>query len=186
MSQGRLGAQVDKIVARADADAVRRRTEQQADREIWIGAEQEGLSQIIGSLFTVDAHALDTRLNALADTVCAHDPRTKDECRADALGALAAGAERLGCRCGRADCAAGQRRAASPVTIHVIAEHATLNGTGTAPGSEISADGLITPELVTELAKSATLIPLIHPGDAHPNPATPRPKRWRISCAPAT
>ena len=55
MSQGRLGAQVDKIVARADADAVRRRKEQQADREIWIGAEQEGLSQIIGSLFTVDA-----------------------------------------------------------------------------------------------------------------------------------
>ena len=170
MSQGRLGAQVDKIVARADADAVRRRAEQQADREIWIGAEQEGLSQIIGSLFTVDAHALDTRLNALAATVCAHDPRTKDECRADALGALAAGAERLGCRCGRADCAAGQRRAASPVTIHVIAEHATLNGTGTAPGSQLSADGLITPELVAELAKSATLIPLIHPGDAAPEP----------------
>ena len=74
MSQGRLGAQIDKIVARADADAVRRRTEQQADREIWIGAEQEGLSQIIGSLFTVDAHALDNRLSALAATVCDHDP----------------------------------------------------------------------------------------------------------------
>ena len=170
MSQGRLGAQVDKIVARADADAVRRRTEQQADREIWIGAEQEGLSQIIGSLFTVDAHALDKRLNALADTVCAHDPRTKQERRADALGALAAGADRLGCRCGRTDCAAGKRPAPSPVTIHVIAEQATLNGTGTAPGSEISADGLITPELVAELAKSAKLVPLIHPGDAPPEP----------------
>ena len=170
MSQGRLGAQVDKIVARADADAVRRRTEQQADREIWIGAEQEGLSQIIGSLFTVDAHTLDTRLNALADTVCAHDPRTKDERRADALGALAAGADRLGCRCGRADCAAGKRPAPSPVTIHVIAEQATLNGTGTAPGSEINADGLITPELVAELARSAKLVPLVHPGDAAPEP----------------
>jgi hypothetical protein len=170
MSQGRLGAQVDKIVARADADAVRRRTEQQADREIWIGAEQEGLSQIIGSLFTVDAHALDQRLNALADTVCAHDPRTKEERRADALGALAAGADRLGCRCGRADCAAGTRPAASPVTIHVIAEQATLNGTGTAPACEISADGLITPELITELAKSAKLVPLVHPGDAPPEP----------------
>jgi Domain of unknown function (DUF222) len=170
MSQGRLGAQVDKIVARVDADAVRRRKEQQADREIWIGAEQEGLSQIIGSLFTVDAHALDARLNALADTVCAHDPRTKEECRADALGALAAGADRLGCRCGRADCAAGTRPAASPVTIHVIAEQTTLNETGTAPACEISADGLITPELVIELAKSAKLVPLIHPGDAAPEP----------------
>ena len=169
MSQGRLGAQVDKIVARADADAVRRRTEQQADREIWIGAEQDGLSQIIGALFTVDAHALDTRLNALADTVCAHDPRTKQQCRADALGALAAGADRLGCRCGRRDCAAGNRPAPSPVTIHVIASQDTLNG-GQAPGCELSADGLITPELITELAKSAKLVPLIHPGDAAPEP----------------
>jgi hypothetical protein len=170
MSQGRLGAQVDKVVARVDADAVRRRKEQQADREIWIGAEQEGLSQIIGSLFTVDAHALDTRLNALADTVCEHDSRTKEERRADALGALAAGADRLGCRCGRSDCAAGKRPAASPVTIHVIAEQDTLNGTGTAPASEISADGLITPELITELAKSAKLVPLVHPGCAPPEP----------------
>jgi hypothetical protein len=170
MSQGRLGAQVDKIVARADADAVRRRKEQQADREIWIGAEQEGVSQIIGSLFTVDAHALDKRLNALADTVCAHDARTKEERRADALGALAAGADRLGCRCGRPDCAAGKRSAPSPVTIHVIASQDTLNG-GQAPGSELSADGLITPELIAELAKSAKLVPLIHPGYAPPEPA---------------
>jgi hypothetical protein len=170
MSQGRLGAQVDKIVARVDADAVRRRNEQQADREIWIGAEQEGLSQIIGSLFTVDAHALDTRLSALAATVCAHDPRTPAQRRADALGALAAGADRLGCRCGRADCAAGKRPAPSPVTIHVIAEQDTLNGTGTAPASEISADGLITPELVAGLAQSATLVPLAHPGDTPPEP----------------
>lgn len=170
MSQGRLGAQVDKIVARADADAVRRRKEQQADREIWIGAEQEGLSQIIGSLFTVDAHALDTRLNALAATVCEHDPRTKEERRADALGALAAGADRLGCRCGRPDCGAGKRAAPSPVTIHVIAEQETLNGTGTAPASEIGADGLITPEVIAELAKSAKLVPLVHPGYAPPEP----------------
>ena len=170
MSQGRLGAQVDKIVARADADAVRRRKEQQADREIWIGAEQEGLSQIIGSLFTVDAHALDTRLNALAATVCEHDPRTKEERRADALGALAAGADRLGCRCGRPDCGAGKRATPSPVTIHVIAEQETLNGTGTAPASEIGADGLITPEVIAELAKSAKLVALVHPGYAPPEP----------------
>ena len=106
----------------------------------------------------------------LAATVCEHDSRTKEERRADALGALAAGADRLGCRCGRADCAAGKRPAPSPVTIHVIAEQDTLNGTGTAPASEISADGLITPELVAELAKSAKLVPLVHPGDVPPEP----------------
>ena len=72
------------------------------------------------------------------------------------------------------------------MTIHVIAEQDTLNGTSTAPASEISADGLITAELIAELAKTATLVPLIHPGYAHPNPATPRPRRWPISCAPGT
>jgi hypothetical protein len=140
------------------------------DREIWIGQEQDGISRIEGSLFNVDAHALDQRLSALAATVCAHDPRTAAQRRADALGAPAAGADRLGCRCARTDCAAGARPPASPVTIHVVAEQATLTGAGMAPGSEVCADGLITPELLTELAQSAKLIPLIHPGEAPPEP----------------
>ena len=169
LTRGRLAAKVDAIVASVDADAVRRRKERQLEREIWIGGDTDGISQIGGSLFTVDAHALDTRLTALAATVCEHDPRTKDARRADALGALAAGADRLGCRCGRPDCAAGKRPAASPVTIHVIASQDTLNG-GQTPGSELCADGLITPELLAELAKSAKLIPLVHPGYAAPEP----------------
>ena len=169
LTRGRLAAQVDAIVARVDADAVRRRKERQLEREIWIGADADGISQITGSLYTVDAHALDTRLTALAATVCEHDPRTKDARRADAMGALAAGADRLGCRCGRPDCAAGKRPAASPVTIHVIAAQDTLNG-GQTPACELSADGLITPELIAELAKSAKLVPLVHPGYAPPEP----------------
>jgi Domain of unknown function (DUF222) len=70
MSRGRLGAQVDRIVARADADAVRRRTERRADREIWIGDCQDGVSEIHGSLLSPDARALDKRLDGLAATVC--------------------------------------------------------------------------------------------------------------------
>jgi hypothetical protein len=139
------------------------------DREVWIGQGFEGLTEIHGSLFATDARALDERLNALAATVCAHDPRTHAQRRADAMGALAAGADRLGCRCGRADCAAGKRPAA-PVVIHVIAEQATINGSGSAPGSLLGADGLFTPELIEELAKSAKLVALIHPGDAPPEP----------------
>ncbi|KAA1244243.1 DUF222 domain-containing protein, partial [Mycobacterium simiae] len=118
LSRGRLGAQIDRIVARADVDAVRRRRKQQRDRQIWIGGDRDGLTQIEGSLLTPDAQALDQRLTALANTVCAHDPRTREQRRADALGALAAGADRLGCRCGRTDCPAGARPGASPVVIH--------------------------------------------------------------------
>ncbi len=170
LTQGRLAAQVDKVVAKADADAVRRRTQRRRDREVWIGPTFEGLAEFSGSLLGPDARALDRRLDALAATVCAHDLRTREQRRADALGALAAGADRLGCRCGRPDCSAGGRRPASPVVIHVIAEQATIEGTGTAPGSCVGADGLITPELLIELAGSAKRVPLVHPGDAPPEP----------------
>jgi hypothetical protein len=168
MTRGRLAGQVDKIVARADADAVRQRRQRQSDREVWIGDLDGGISLIQGSLFTPDAHALEKRLDALAATVCEHDPRSREQRRADALGALAASADRLGCRCGRDDCAAGKRPAASPVVIHVIAEQATIDGAGAAPGSEVGADELLSPELVAELATSAKLVPLIHPADAEP------------------
>jgi Domain of unknown function (DUF222) len=168
LTKGRLSAQVDRIVVKADADAVPRRKERAAGREISIWEVGDGVSRIDGSVFTVDAKALDQRLSALAASVCAHDPRTREERRADALGALAAGADRLGCRCARPDCAAGKRPAASPVTIHVIAEHATLTEDGEVPGSIVCADGLITAELVAELAKSAKVVPLVHPGWAPP------------------
>ena len=144
---------------------MRRRNERQAGRDVWIGDCVGGVSEIHGCLFTPDAHALAKRLDALAAPVCEHNPRTKDQRRADALGALAAGADRLGCRCGRPDCCAGGK-AAGPVVIHVIAEQPTVNGTGQTAGSMVEVDGLIPPELVAELAKSAKLVPLIHPGDA--------------------
>ncbi|WP_157123580.1 13E12 repeat family protein, partial [Mycobacterium shimoidei] len=164
LSRGRLAAQIDKIVARADADALRRRRERQRGREVWFtDAAQEGLSEFGGTVCTVDAHALDARLTALAATVCAHDPRTVEQRRADALGALAGGADRLACRCARPDCAAGQRPA-GPVLIHVLAEPAALDGRTGASASEVGADGLIPPELVAELARSAKLTPLMHPG----------------------
>jgi hypothetical protein len=170
MSRGRLAGAIDKIVVKADRDALRARTQSQVDREVYIGLRTDGLCELSGSLLHPDGVALDTRLNALAATVCPHDPRTRDQRRADALGALAAGADRLGCRCGRPDCAAGARRASSPVVIHVIAEHATLDGAGAEPGSEVAADGLISAELIAELAGTAKLLPLIHPGDSPPEP----------------
>ena len=170
LTPARLAARVDKIVARADADAVRRRRERAAGRQVWIGDMGDGLARIEGALFSPDAHVLEARLNGLAATVCAHDPRTGEQRRADALGALAGGADRLACRCGRADCAAGTRPAAGPVVIHVIAEQATLDGHGSAAACEVGGEGLIPPELIAELAASARLAPLVHPGDAPPEP----------------
>ncbi len=96
MSRGRLSQKVDAIVLRADADAVRRRKEVQNERQVWIGAEHDGMCSIEGRVRTTDAHALDQRLSALAATVCANDPRTRDQRRADALGALGGRCDPLG------------------------------------------------------------------------------------------
>lgn len=176
LTRARLAGKIDRLVAKVDADAVRRRQEYRCDRKVWLTDMAGGVSDIRGALFTPDAHALDKALNALAATVCLNDPRSREQRRADALGALAARADRLGCRCGRTDCAAGSRPAASPVLIQVIAEAATVAGTGDTPGSLLEADGLIPPEVIAELAISATLMPLVHPGDAPPEPGY-RPSR---------
>jgi hypothetical protein len=168
MTHSRLAALVDRIVARADADAVRRRRERHADREFSIWDSGDGLTEVFGRLVTTDARAVDARLDALAATVCAEDPRTRDQRRADAMGALAAGADRLVCRCGQPDCPASATAVPAPVVIHVVADQASVDGAGQQPGSMIGSDALIPAELVAELARTAKLVPLVHPADAAP------------------
>ena len=138
------------------------------DREFSIWGDADGLTEVFGRLVTTDAHAVDARLDALAATVCADDPRTRNQRRADAMGALAMGADRLSCRCLQADCPAATGPVPSPVVIHVIAEEASLDGSAPNPGSLIGSDALIPAELIAELAKTAKLRPLIHPADAPP------------------
>ena len=56
------------------------------------------------------------------------------------------------------------------MVIHVIAEQATVDGTGDTPAAIIGYDGLIPAQLIAELAHTARCQPLIHPGDAPAEP----------------
>ncbi|WP_293334078.1 HNH endonuclease signature motif containing protein [Mycobacterium sp.] len=168
MTRGRLVACIDRVVERMDRDAVRRRRKAKEDRKLSISDSGNGLSDIFGRLVSTDAHAVDKRLDALADTVCADDPRTRMQRRADAMGALAVGAERLACRCGLPACPAGATSAPPAVVIHVVAEQATVEGAAQTPGFVVGTEELFPAELVAELAASAKLAPLIHPTDASP------------------
>ena len=82
-----------------------------------------------GRLYATDAAVLDRRLMEIAHSVCDDDPRTIAQRRADALGALAAGDERLVCGCGSPDCLASLADDArsSSVVIHVVAEAPALD-----------------------------------------------------------
>jgi hypothetical protein len=166
-SRSQLAARIDQVVNDQDRDAVRRRRDRIKGREVVVGDVDRGLSEIHATVQAPDAHAVAARLTALANTVCDGDPRSMSERRADAFGALAVGADRLGCHCGSTDCPAGGR-AASAVVIHVVAEASTVAGTGTSPGVMLGFEGLIPPESIAELAKSARLRPLVHPLDAPP------------------
>jgi hypothetical protein len=168
MDRNRLHARIDKIVAAADTDAVRRRPERIAEREVFVGDVDNGLAEISATVFAPHAHAFSDRLTALARTVCEADPRSIKQRRADALDVLTAGGDRLGCQCGCCDCPAASAKPASAVVIHVVADQSTVDGVGQTPAAMIGYEGLIPPELVAELAKAARLRPLIHPADSSP------------------
>jgi hypothetical protein len=165
LTRGRLSAEVDRVVARVDRDAVRRAREVMRDRFVDVNTQETGMAYVTGSVLNTAGHALDRRLNEMADTVCEADPRTRDQRRADALGALAGGADRLVCGCGSADCHAAARARSSNVVIHVVADQASVDGTGGASANVAGAEGLIPAEMVAELAKTARLQPLVPPAD---------------------
>ena len=165
LTLGRLSAEVDRVVARIDRDAVRRAREVIRDRFIDVNTQETGMAYVTGSVLNTAGRALDRRLNEMADTVCEADPRTREQRRADALGALAGGADRLVCGCGSADCHAAARACTSNVVIHVVAEQASVAGNGIAPGLVLGAEGMISAEMVAELAATAKLQPLIAPAD---------------------
>ena len=129
-SQAKTEQFIDAIIEQFDPDAVLRTQTSARGRSVDFTTEDgTGMATMYARLFVPDAAALDARLDALADTVCSSDPRTKDQRRADALGALAHGADRLPCLCGTPDCPAAAEPPPSGVVIHVVAHHDTIHGT---------------------------------------------------------
>jgi hypothetical protein len=163
MTSWKLATEIDRVVARIDRDAVRRSREYAADRYFEVTAMDPGMALINGTVFATTGQALDRRLDELAKTVCDDDPRTIGQLRADALGALAAGQDRLTCGCDRGDCPTGSApRQPGSVVIHVVADAATVDGSGAAPGF-LYGDGIVPAEIVRELTKSAKQQPITAP-----------------------
>lgn len=169
LSEGRLSREIDRVVEKADTDAVRRRKDYVEEREVVISDADDGMATVFATLFGIDAQLLGQRLDALAGTVCPNDPRTAKQRRADALGVIGSGVERLACRCGRPDCAAADVPKRE-VVVHVIADQATIEGRSEAPGYLTGSEQLIPAEMVAELAAAAKLREVYIPIDAPPEP----------------
>jgi hypothetical protein len=162
LSGPKLVERIDMWVARFDPAGRRVPGQRNQDRYVGIGPTDSGLAGIDAQLHAPDGAALDRKLDALAATVCVNDPRTKDQRRADALGALAAGQEAMRCACGSPDCSAAQRPPATDVVIHVLAEQSTVHNGSAEPGY-LPGFGPIPSAPLRDLAGTAKLKPIVGP-----------------------
>ena len=127
LSVAKTETEIDYWVDRYDPAAVRRSENHARGRYVDVHAATDGSGTacIEGLLFAPDADALDQRLDAMARTVCDGDPRTLEQRRSDALGALGHGGDRLACGCDAPACdAAGVQP--STVVVHVVADEESL------------------------------------------------------------
>ncbi len=126
LSAEKLQQAIDVWVERYDPGALRRARAGVRTRDFVVGDPDQaaGTTPVWGRLSSIDAALVELRLSQMARSVCPHDPRTLDQRRADALGAMAVGATRLTCHCQRPDCpCAGEPDPrAGAVTITVLAE----------------------------------------------------------------
>ncbi|MEV6278566.1 DUF222 domain-containing protein [Nocardia sp. NPDC051832] len=111
----RLRQAARRWAARLDpGGAQRRREERQEERDVRIRAVQDSMAVFDGLLPAPGAQTVAMRLREMSLQVCAQDPRTMPQRRADALIALADGSGGLRCGCGRGDRCPAQIRAGSP------------------------------------------------------------------------
>ena len=188
LSRPKLRDRVDQWVAKFDPAGVRVPPAVDDNRYINIDPAAPGTAEISGYLNAADGAAVDAALDALAATVCEHDPRGNGQRRSDAAGALARREATLACQCRRDDCpAAAERAAADAAVIHVLAEQATVEGTSNAPGY-LPGFGILPAESVRELAANAKLTPVTIPAGPpdpgyRPSAVTREFVQWRdLTC----
>ncbi len=190
-SRRRIINTVDAAVRAIDPDAAReRRVRADDDRHISVTALPDGMAQVRGSLTATAGAAFDKRLSQMATSVCANDPRTIAQRRADALSAILEGRV-LGCECGHADCparATGQGSREVRTVINVIASEATVTGDSDQPGY-LEGYGVIDAAQVRQLAEAATLrlveCPEVSPAEALRYQPSTALERW-VRCRDVT
>ena len=167
LSAAKLEKAIDASIDRYDPGAMRRTRASARSRDVCIGASDDdvGTAALWGRLYSTDAAMLDRRLTQMAHEVCDDDPRTIAQRRADALGALAAGAERLACGCGSAACPSGSDNdeRATGVVIHVVAEASTVDA---APDPHQSGKGPASRPVTPDTTLAEALAP-----DPEPDPS---------------
>jgi hypothetical protein len=171
LSVKKLDDAIDVWVHRYDPAAVRQVRVRVRDRGVDILETKDGVTEMVARLTGADAALFWQRITAMAKGVCTDDPRTLNQRRADAHGALGAGFFHLACQCGNPDCpAADDDGRASQVVVHIYTEAATLDAQ---PDPLMDGDAPLPPDPgqprsdITLVYPDGTRVPL----DGEPEPA---------------
>ncbi|MGE2689587.1 DUF222 domain-containing protein [Mycolicibacterium pulveris] len=176
LGQERLELAVDAVVETHDPDARRRYRDAARKCDVQVGKPDDdtGTASLYGRLSAPDAKLLMQCLEQMVAGLCAGDPRSEGQRRAAALGALAAGADRLKCQCNSPQCPWANKddpRAAAFV-IHVL--------TDTVPTPESPAQSAAQPSRDTrtdaDTEPPTPVEPPLPAPDATPEPAAEEPR----------
>ena len=170
---------IDAIVLDHDAGALRRSTAAARNRDVQFGSptDEPGLTSLWARLYAHDGALLQQRLDEMARSVCADDPRTMAERRADAMAALGTG-NNLTCGCGNAACPAGELgNATSSIVVNVVVSESAIAATTaakpqqcTAPTAFVMGGGIMPAPLLAATLERSTVREIRHPGDVPPEP----------------
>ena len=130
LSDTELELAIDAVVEEHDPDASRRFRDAATSCDVQFGKPEDatGTRSMFGRIMAADGDVAIGVLNAMADTVCKKDPRSRGQLRAAAFGAFFHGFDRLVCHCGDPDCAAATIPSkVSKIVIHILADQATLD-----------------------------------------------------------
>ena len=166
---------IDAIVLDHDAGALRRSTAAARNRDVQFGSptDEPGFTSLWARLYAHDGALLAQRLDEVARSVCADDPRTMAERRSDAMAILGTG-ENLVCGCGDAACPAGEPGdATSNIVVNVVVDASTVEAAAaakqrkcTAPTAFVMGGGIMPAPLLAATLGRATVRDVRHPGDA--------------------
>ena len=129
LSDRRIETLIDVVVDTHDPRAREWFREAARGMDVQFGKPDDagGTRSVWGRLLVTHAELIERRLTAMARGVCEADPRTVGQRRAEAMGAVFAGADRIACQCGQPDCRIPAVAALKDsVVIHVVADKAAV------------------------------------------------------------
>lgn len=180
LSDRRIEMLIDLAVDAHDPQARMWFTQAARGMDVQFGKPEDaaGTRSVWGRLFATHAELIERRLTAIARGVCDADPRTIGQRRAEAMGAVFAGADAIACQCGLPDCPnATTSGLTGSVIIHVVADRAAVHQAASPqpkpeqrrPAALMSNGGVVPNPLLQQLIRDgAEVVPLAMPEEAEP------------------